>query len=220
MKINNKLKEIMCSKDNLIEKIKDNGFDIFERYKAIKCNFENGLIKDICFELKDNPLDTDWDWNGCIILFFEYKEDKVQCQLQVEAVTNKINYSYLAKYNDYGNNDKFPNFKNEDDFYNGYRCDFCESYDTKYFKTINIFKNITKYIVKCDENIKECIETQDSIDDFEQNYCEKVLDLDSEEKFGKSFDELTKDEQEEYFEEQDGIATYNMMVAEGWLDED
>jgi len=221
MEMSSKIKEILSSVDNLVNEIKRNGFDILDEYKVLDNKFENGIIQDICFELKDNPLDRDWDYNGCIILIFEYKDDKIQCQIQSESVTDDINYSNFAKYNNYcDSEEELPDFKNETDFDNKFYCNFNNHYDTKYFKTINIFKNITKYVIKADLNIKECIETQEKIDEFEYKYYEKILDLDSDNKYGKAYDELTEEEQEELDDEREGIATYNMMVREGWIDED
>jgi hypothetical protein len=221
LKINDRIKEIMSSENNLVNEIKRNGFDILKDYKILDSEFENGIIKNICFELRDNPLNTDWDYNGCIILLFDLKEDKIQCQVQSEAVTEDINYSNFAKYNEYYDREyEFPCFKNETDFDNNIYCNFNNHYDTRYFKTINIFKSIAKYIIKSDLNIKDCIDTQDKINDFEYEYYEKVLDLDSENKYGKIYDDLTDEEQQELIDERDGIATYNMMVREGWIDED
>lgn len=219
--INERIKEIMLSEANLVNEIKRNGFDILKEYKILDSTFENEIIKDISFELKDNPLDTDWDYNGCIILIFTFKDDKVKCQIQSEAVTDNINYSNFATYNDYCDSEqKLPDFKNETDFDNKFYCNFNNHYDTKYFKTINVFKSITNYIIKADLNIKECIETQEKIDEFELKYYERVLDLDSDNKYGKDYDELTEEEQEELDSEREGISTYNMMVREGWIDED
>jgi hypothetical protein len=219
--INERIKEIMHSKDNLIKEINKNGFDILKDYKIIDCTFENGLISDICFELKYNPLNRDWDYNGCIILLFTFKDDKIKCQIQSEAVTDDINYSNFAEYNDYyDREDELPEFKNETDFDDNFYCNFNKCYDTKYFSTINIFKSITKFMEKANLNIEECIETQEKIDEFEIEYREKVLDLNSENKYDKPFDELTDEEQRELIDDRDGMATYNMMVREGWIDED
>jgi hypothetical protein len=219
--LNEKIKEIMSSEVNLVNEIKRNGFDILAKYNILDRKFENGIIQDICFELKGNPLNRDWDYNGCIILIFEFKDDKIQCQIQSEAVTDYINYSNFAEYNDcYDCEEELPDFKNETDFDNRFYCDFNKCYDTKYFSTINIFKSITKFIEKANLNIEECIETQEKINEFEIEYREKVLDLNSENKYDKPFDELTDKEQRELIDDKDGMATYNMMVREGWIDED
>lgn len=221
IEISNNIKEILSSEDNLVNEIKRNGFDVLKEYKILNSKFENGILQDICFELKDNQLNRDWDYNGCIILIFTFKDDKVKCQIQSEAVTDDINYSNFAEYNNYYDcEERLPDFKNETDFDDKFYCNFNDYYDTKYFKTTNIFKNITKYIIKADDNIKDCINTQQEIDEFESKYYERVLDINSEDKYDMLFDELTEEEQQEIIDERDGIATYNMMVREGWIDED
>jgi hypothetical protein len=221
MEMSSKIKEILSSENNLVNEIKRNGFDVLTEYKILDSKIENGLIKDICFELESNPLDTDWEYNGCITLLFEFKEDKIKCQVQSEAITNDIDYSDFSEYNsmrycDYEEYDIAPSFKNAECFSSGIRCNFSNFYNTNSYKTMNIFKKITEYIIKSDNDITECIETQSEIDDFEIKYYEKVL----EEKLDKPFDEITDEEREDYEWEQEGISTYNMMVREGWIDED
>ena len=196
--VNEKIKEIMSSEDNLVKEINENGFDIFEDYKIIKCDFDNGLIKNISFELQNNPLDTDWDYNGCITLLFNFNDEKIKCQIQCEAITDKINYSDFAEYKEltrciyeFDDEEEFPKFENEEcDWEYGCKCNFSKFYDTKYYKNANIFKKITEYTIKCNENIMDCINTQLEIEEFEREYYENLLEV----KFDKPFDEITDDE--------------------------
>lgn len=226
--MNNNIFEILKDENKLIDKIKELGFDILEKYNVINeyiKKYDNGLIKVISFEIKDNPLDTDWDWNGCIGLLFEYKDNEVSCQLQLDAITNIIDYSDYAKYTDYNNMDfNPPNFKNETDGYGEFdcntRCDFGTFIDVNNFKTIKILNKITKSIIALDEILEDCIDTQDEIDQFESKYYDLWTDIELEDKYGKDSTEISDEEWEEYIEEKDGIATYNMMVREGWIDED
>lgn len=221
IELSKNIKEILSSEDGLVNEIKRNGFDILEDYKILDSKFENGIIKDIVFELKNNPFDTDWDYNGCITLLFGFKEDKIKCQIQSEAVTDNIDYSDFSEYNcmrycDYEEYDVAPTFKNEECYGSGVKCNFSNYYNTSNYKTMNIFKKITEYMIEADNDITECIETKSNIDDFEMEYYEKVLEI----KFDKSYDEITDEELEDYKWEQEGISTYNMMVREGWIDED
>lgn len=226
--MNNNIIEILKDENKLIEEIKRNGFDILSKYNLMEKYIErndNGLIKDICFEIKDNPLDTDWDWNGCIFLFFTYKKDTISCQIQLEAMTDVIDYSDYCTYINY-NGLKFnpPEFKNETDGFGDYdcntRCNFSYSYDIEKFKSIRIFNNITKNITKLDKILKGCIKTQEEIYEFESKYNEYKMDMESEDRYDKLYNELTDEEKEDLQWELDGISTYHQMVADGWIDED
>ncbi|NFH01951.1 hypothetical protein FC831_17085 [Clostridium botulinum] len=225
MEINNKIKEIMSSRDNLIAEINKNGFNLLEKYNVIECNYENNIIKDICFELNDNPLDTDWDWNGCITLLFNFKDDKISCQIQLDAVTDEINYSNYAKYVDYCDIEfNPPNFENETDGFGDYdmdkRCVYDYHYDANNFKSKKIFNKITKSIILLNKKMNECISTQDEIENFESKYYDLWMDIECKNRYDKLYCELTEKERDDLQWELDGIATYNQMVRDGWIDED
>lgn len=226
--MNKELVEIMCSEGEIINKIKESGFDIINNYKFLKNRTEkysNGLIRVIGFEIKDNPLDVDWEDNGTIFLLFEYDKDTISCQIQLESMTDTIDYSDYLTYIKY-NNLEFnpPKFKNETDGFGKYdcdtRCDFNCCLDINNFKSNKIFNKITKYIIELDKKLNECIKTQEEINEFEDKYYGWSLNIESENKYSKFYNELTDEEQEELQWELDGIETYNMMVAEGWIDED
>ena len=226
--MNKELTKIMCSENEIINKLKESGFDILNDYMLLNDSIEkydNGLINVIGFEIKDNELDTDWEDNGTIFLVFEYNKDTISCQIQLEAITDVINYSNYGVYINYNNLEFNPTkFKKEEGGFGEYgskiRCNFSCFLNANKYKTIRIFNSITKSKIKLDKILKECVEEQDKIYEFDSKYYDYKMDIESESSYGKLYEDLIEEEKEELQCELDGIATYNQMVADGWIEED
>ena len=221
--LDKKIKEVMSSQKKFLEEIKRNGFDILKKYKIVEYEKENNMIKSIYFELKNNPLNKIWEWNGCIILLVDFIGDKMEYQVQCEARTDLINFPNSISYDEMKHRRKefkLPNFKNKEVDWDGETlesyCNFSKDFESKSYKTVKGFKAITKDIIESDKNIEECIKTQREINEFELEY----YNLEISEYYDKPFEDLTDEEIEEYDSWVSGMATYHMMVREGWIDED
>jgi hypothetical protein len=148
---------------------------------------------------------------------WEYKEEthNWSCRFESLSSNNQIEIGFNDNNNHYGG-EIMGTECGEYDFILGDWCRGCELFEI----LDNKYKSKKTFYNKVKESFKNIIKLIEKAEQEEHEYYQNRLEDGAERYFEKSYDELTEGEQDELQWNLEGEDTYNMMVSEGWIDED
>lgn len=167
-------------------------FDSKEKINAFYCDFK---------------LQHEWE--------YEDITHKWSCRFESLSSNNQIEIGFNDSNNHYGGEIMGTECGEYDFILDSWSrgCEIFDIWDNKY-KSKKTFYN------KIKERFNNIIELIEKVEQEDNEHHQNRLEDGAERYFEKSYDELTEEEQDEVQWNLDGEDTYNMMVREGWIDED